>query len=114
MTAKSTLLGTLPDPMKNGLSGVADQFEEDPTETLTVVATLAVKKVEYDVETGDAAVKFHVTAIEAVGGSDESFVLSTMRAVQEKRTGVPALDGFEDAMKDAADAETGEIPEGEA
>lgn len=94
------LVGSLPEPETNGLSPIAGTCASDPGTLVTVVATLRVRKIEDDLETGERCVKFELEEIEPVGGADESFVAACMRNVRLQRTGVQELSGFEDAARE--------------
>lgn len=98
MTANASLTGKMPDPDLNGLGAIAGRCRDNPTEQVTVVAVVAVRKVEHDHLTGDDKVKFEVEHIEPVEGGDRSFVESLLRAATEHRTGKVPIDGFNEGM----------------
>lgn len=104
MSVSHAIVGKLPPADSDGLSTVARDVADNPR-GVTVIARMSPKSIEQEMEmdsTGEfpRKVKFQIDAVEVIGGSDEQFVLSTMKAAREKRTGVKALDRFEEAMRD--------------
>lgn len=112
MGTKAALQGRLPSADLDGLSAQAGTSLRNPQETVTVVAVLAVGKIETDLNTDDVTVKYQIEAIEAVAGGDEQFLLSTLKAANAARTGRTEIDGFEDALR-AANPSQGFGPDGE-
>lgn len=117
MSVIASLMGRLPQADQNGLATAAQDILEDPR-AVTAIAVLRPKKVETDLDPdADTKVKFEIVHIELVGGSDEQFVLSSLRGACERRTGVQLMDGFEEALRNGiqlgADLGTGELPDDE-
>ena len=101
MGTKAMLKGRLPTPDLDGLSSVANESLHAPGDVLTVVMVLSVGAIETDMVTDDVTVKYRIEGVEAIGGSDENFILSTMREATARRTGRAPIDGFEAALRDA-------------
>jgi len=115
MSVIASIMGRLPHADQNGLATAAPEILADPR-PVTAIVVLRPKKIETDLDAdSDTKVKFEIVHVEIVGGSDEQFVLSTLRGVCERRTGVQMMDGFEEALRSGiqlgADLRTGELPE---
>ena len=118
MTASITLLGGLPEPEQNGLGGLADMFVANPQQTITVVAVMTAKKIEYDTgpnSNGDVKVKLTVEYVEQVKDQHAAEALAMMMNSHEQRTGITVLAGMAQAVADgtpvhgSVDPVTGEM-----
>jgi hypothetical protein len=107
------LAPTLPQGEGNGLTVLARQLIDSPSDVHVVVALVDCKKVVTDNDTGEIIPTARIRRIEAIEGDDKDLAAKMLRRQLERRTGKTVLPfDLEEDLKAAfgnIDPNTGEI-----
>lgn len=107
------LAAGLPKGEGNGLTAIARQLIDAPSDVHVVIALVDCKKISTDIDTGDIEPTARIRRIEAIVGDDRDLAAKMMRRALEQRTGKTVLPfDLEEDLRAAfgrVDPDTGEI-----
>lgn len=107
------LTSALPKGEGNGLTAIARELIDNPSDIHVVIALVDCKKIATDIDTGDVEPTARIRRIEVIGGGDRDIAAKMMRRALETRTGKTVLPfDLEEDLRAAfgrVDPDTGEI-----
>jgi hypothetical protein len=117
--ADVALGGRLPKGDGNGLSEIASQLIDNPSQTYMVVASIKLHKIQTDLEKDEVRAVTRIVHIEVVTDGDDSKAIDRIMARQlERRTGQTVLDfdtetAINDALREGISGAARDLTEGD-